>query len=277
MQATDPKNFDKILGEVKLNLCFVGAEFVHDSPPSVSPLPLTDDGTGDYFTSRPISESGSTNSSEDSEYQEFYDAFEKELGINDVSSPPASSVRSPGLVRSNLSGSSSPSLISASISSSGKKCNTYLEEANNANVSPTLANPPSKFNSLPRPSSCRSNNRPLYINTANRSYSSSDFPSMGSPLSPSSPRFSFSTRYRSSSTSSVLSTSSIQSTTCNSGSTRKYSTKKGDLVSERTRLGLKELSELSSSFFRSGWKINKTELARAFLFLQKYFSNYHPQ
>ncbi|TPX69663.1 hypothetical protein SpCBS45565_g02326 [Spizellomyces sp. 'palustris'] len=48
------------------------------------------------------------------------------------------------------------------------------------------------------------------------------------------------------------------------------------LISENTLLGLKEVSELASAFFGTGWKISKVEFARALMFVQKYYAKYHP-
>ncbi|KAI8920196.1 hypothetical protein DFJ77DRAFT_451634 [Powellomyces hirtus] len=48
------------------------------------------------------------------------------------------------------------------------------------------------------------------------------------------------------------------------------------LISENTMMGLKEIGDIASAFFGTGWKLTKPEFARALLFVQKYYSKYHP-
>ncbi|KAI9101837.1 hypothetical protein DFS34DRAFT_433546 [Phlyctochytrium arcticum] len=61
-----------------------------------------------------------------------------------------------------------------------------------------------------------------------------------------------------------------------SESTPSTTRSKPGLIAESTLMGLKELSELFSTFFGTGWKIDKMQFARALLFLQKYYSKYYP-
>ena len=56
----------------------------------------------------------------------------------------------------------------------------------------------------------------------------------------------------------------------NSGSSQKYSNRPGKVFSERTKLGLREMSEFAVSFFKSGWKLSKFELVRSLMFFHKF-------
>ncbi|KAJ3164115.1 hypothetical protein HDU88_005613 [Geranomyces variabilis] len=75
-------------------------------------------------------------------------------------------------------------------------------------------------------------------------------------------------------TRSVISMRTTGSARSSTGSGKKK--RRPTLISENTMLGLKELSELTSAFFGTGWKLTKPEIARSALFVQKYYMKYHP-
>ncbi|KAJ3020020.1 hypothetical protein HKX48_001435 [Thoreauomyces humboldtii] len=68
----------------------------------------------------------------------------------------------------------------------------------------------------------------------------------------------------------------ISMRTTASGPSSQKKKKKAGLIAENTLLGLKEVGELASAFFGTGWKINKRDFARSLLFVQKYYGKYHP-
>ncbi|KAJ3088224.1 hypothetical protein HK102_009254 [Quaeritorhiza haematococci] len=85
-----------------------------------------------------------------------------------------------------------------------------------------------------------------------------------------------------SSNSSTLSTSSskhflpLVDSNCSSGSDRAVSRKKGTIISERTKLGFKEFTEVYTAFFKNGWKLSAADLTRAMSLVQKFHCQYYP-
>jgi len=59
--------------------------------------------------------------------------------------------------------------------------------------------------------------------------------------------------------------------------TTKLTSRPGKVLSHRTKHGLKELSELASSFFKTGWNMSKIDLVKSLSFVHTYYSKYNAQ
>ncbi|KAI8824365.1 uncharacterized protein EV422DRAFT_318078 [Fimicolochytrium jonesii] len=64
--------------------------------------------------------------------------------------------------------------------------------------------------------------------------------------------------------------------TASSATTATSKRRRKRIIAENTMLGIKEVAQLASAFFGSGWKLNKMEIARSMLFVQKYYQKFHP-
>jgi hypothetical protein len=82
-------------------------------------------------------------------------------------------------------------------------------------------------------------------------------------------------RPRMDSISSVSSTASTL-TNCTSGSDRKFSNRNGKIITERTKLGLKEIADVYTTVIGFNSPISKPDMAKALVFLVKFFER-HPR